>query len=187
MKAHAPSSRLPDLIAIDRIEASEERRALLRALIDALFGATDADPVPLPCGPEGAAPDAAPSFSIEDISLLVDGDSLPALARIYRSQGVKGLAEALAHSADIDFALAAAILGERRLDALAVVCRASGFSLAVFLIYLTALPQSPSTADEDGLVYAGHYQALSRETALRAMRFRRARLSLAPETAAPPL
>lgn len=176
----SPPSRLPELIAVDQIAASEQRRAVLRELADCFFGEATGETFFL-AGPTGQ-PDirnarVTPALPVDDICLLVDGDDLAAVACIYRTQGMKGLVATLAHAADIDLALAATILGERRLDALAVVCRAADFSVAVFLVYALALLQGRSTADDNGLAYADLYQALPLEAARRALRFHRARLA----------
>lgn len=172
-------TRLPELIAVDQIAASEQRRAVLRELTDFFFTDATGEPIFLsgPAGPDIRNARAPQPLPVDDICLLVDGDDLPAVALIYRTQGVRGLVANLTHAAGIDLALATTILGERRLDALAIVCRAAGFSVAVFLVYAMALLQGRPTAEDTGLAYGDLYQALPLETARRALRFHRARLA----------
>ncbi len=175
LDSSAPS-RLPELIAVDQILASEQRRTVLRELADAFF-APGSGPLFLAGQPEVGNARNAQALAVDDAGLLVDGEGLPAVATIYRTQGMKGLVAALAHAAEIDLAMAAAILGERRLDALVVVCRAADFSLPVFLVYAMAAMQGRPTDENAGLAYGDLYRALPLETARRVIRFHRARLA----------
>lgn len=168
LDSSAPS-RLPELIAVDQILASEQRRAVLRELADAFF--TPAS------GPLFLAGQPEVSNARNAQALPGDGEGLPAVAMTYRTQGMKGLVAALAHAAEIDLAMAATILGERRLDALAVVCRAADFSLPVFLVYAMAAMEGRPTDENAGLAYGDLYRTLPLETARRVLRFHRARLA----------
>jgi uncharacterized protein (DUF2336 family) len=97
------------------------------------------------------------------------------LARFLRSGGTTSFLIALAQLSDIDFHTARQIVDRRELDALAVVCKAADLDRALFLTYAVVLLNDDGDAMAKAHSYARMYAELSREAALRTLRFWRMR------------
>ena len=97
------------------------------------------------------------------------------LARFLRSNGRTCFLIALAQLSDIDFHTARQIVERRELDALAVVCKAADLDRALFLTYAVVLLNDDGDAMAKAHSYARMYAELSREAALRTLRFWRMR------------
>ena len=97
------------------------------------------------------------------------------LARFLRSGGRTSFLIALARLADIDFHTARQIIERRELDALAVVCKSADLDRALFLTYAVVLLNDDGDAMAKAHSYARMYAELSREAALRTIRFWRLR------------
>ena len=100
------------------------------------------------------------------------------LARFLRSGGQTAFLIALSQLAEVDFHTARQIIERRELDALAVVCKAADLDRALFLTYAVVLLNTDDNAMGKARAYAGMYNELTRETALRTLRFWRARKAL---------
>ena len=101
----------------------------------------------------------------------------PTLARFLRSNGRTAFVIALAQLADVDFQTAAQIIERRELDALAVICRAADLDRALFLTYAVVLLNTERDAMTRARGYASMYGDLTREAALRTLRFWKLRRS----------
>ncbi len=97
------------------------------------------------------------------------------LARFLRSGSRTSFLIALSQLADIDFHTAAQIVDRRELDALAVVCKAADLDRALFLTYAVVILNTDGDAMAKAQAYARHYAELSRDAALRTLRFWRMR------------
>ena len=97
------------------------------------------------------------------------------LARFLRSGGRTSFLIALAQLSDIDFHTARQIVERRELDALAVVCKAADLDRALFLTYAVVLLNDDGDAMTKAHAYARMYADLTREAALRTLRFWRMR------------
>lgn len=97
------------------------------------------------------------------------------LARFLRSGGRTSFLIALAQLSDIDFHTARQIVERRELDALAVVCKAADLDRALFLTYAVVLLDDEGDAMAKAHAYARMYAELSRDAALRTLRFWRMR------------
>lgn len=97
------------------------------------------------------------------------------LARFLRSGGQTSFLIALARLADIDFHTARQIVERRELDALAVVCKSADLDRALFLTYAVVLLNDDGEAMAKAHSYARMYAELTREAALRTIRFWRLR------------
>lgn len=97
------------------------------------------------------------------------------LARFLRSGGTTSFLIALAQLSDIDFHTARQIVDRRELDALAVVCKAADLDRALFLTYAVVLLNDDGDAMAKAHSYARMYADLSRDAALRTLRFWRMR------------
>jgi len=97
------------------------------------------------------------------------------LARFLRSGGTTSFLIALAQLSDIDFHTARQIIERRELDALAVVCKSADLDRALFLTYAVVLLNDDGDAMAKAHSYARMYAELSREAALRTLRFWRMR------------
>jgi uncharacterized protein (DUF2336 family) len=125
---------------------------------------------------DGALPAdyAACSAYVEE--LKVAGQLTPQmLARFLRSGGTTSFLIALAQLAEIDFHTARQIVDRRELDALAVVCKSADLDRALFLTYAVVLLNDDGDAMAKAHSYARMYAELSREAALRTLRFWRMR------------
>ncbi len=97
------------------------------------------------------------------------------LARFLRSGSRTSFLIALAQLSDIDFHTAQQIIERRELDALAVVCKAADLDRALFLTYAVVLLNDDGDAMAKAHAYARMYAELSRDAALRTLRFWRMR------------
>ena len=97
------------------------------------------------------------------------------LARFLRSGGTTSFLIALAQLSDIDFHTARQIVERRELDALAVVCKSADLDRALFLTYAVVLLNDDGDAMAKARSYARMYAELSRDAALRTLRFWRMR------------
>jgi uncharacterized protein (DUF2336 family) len=125
---------------------------------------------------DGALPpdyDQAESYVVE---LRAAGELTPKmLARFLRSGGMTLFLVALAQLAEIDFHTARTIVEKKELDALAVVCKAADLDRTLFLTYAVVLLNSESDTMGRAQEYGKLYGELTRETALRTLRFWRLR------------
>ena len=97
------------------------------------------------------------------------------LARFLRSGGKTSFIIALAQLSDVDFHTAAQIIERRELDALAVICRAADLDRAIFLTYAVVLLNTEGDAMGKAHGYARMYADLTRDAAMRTLRFWRMR------------
>lgn len=97
------------------------------------------------------------------------------LARFLRSGSRTSFLIALAQLADIDFHTAAQIVERRELDALAVVCKAADLDRSLFLTYAVVILNTEGDAMTKAHGYARLYAELTRDAALRTLRFWRMR------------
>lgn len=97
------------------------------------------------------------------------------LARFLRSGGRTSFIIALAQLSDVDFHTASQIIERRELDALAVICRAADLDRAIFLTYAVVLLNTEGDAMTKAHSYARMYADLTREAAMRTLRFWRMR------------
>ena len=100
------------------------------------------------------------------------------LARFLRSGSRTSFLIALSQLAEIDFHTARQIIERRELDALAVVCKAADLDRALFLTYAVVLLNTDGDAMGKARAYAGMYNDLTREAALRTLRFWRMRKAM---------
>jgi uncharacterized protein (DUF2336 family) len=99
----------------------------------------------------------------------------PVLARFLRSNGRTPFLVALAQLSDVDFHTARGVVERKELDALAVICKAADLDRAIFLTYAVVLLGSEDNALGKASAYGRMYGELSREAALRTLRFWRMR------------
>ena len=120
-------------------------------------------------------PDHAESLAYVE-ELRAAGQLTPEmLARFLRSGSRTSFLIALSQLADIDYHTARQIIDRRELDALAVVCKAADLDRALFLTYAVVLLNTEDNAMGKARAYAGMYNELSRDAALRTLRFWRMR------------
>ncbi len=125
---------------------------------------------------DGALPSDFPECLAYVEELDAAGQLTPQmLARFLRSGGRTSFLIALARLADIDFHTARQIVERRELDALAVVCKSADLDRALFLTYAVVLLNDDGDAMVKAHAYARMYAELTREAALRTIRFWRLR------------
>ena len=108
--------------------------------------------------------------------LRAEGPLTPTvLARLMRTKGATAFLIALSELADIDFLTAKSVADRHELDALAVICRAADLDRAIFLTYAVVILGAEDNAIGRAAAYGGMYAELSRDTALRTLRFWRMR------------
>ncbi len=93
------------------------------------------------------------------------------LARFLRSGSKTSFLIALSQLSDIDFHTASQIVERRELDALAVVCKGADLDRSLFLTYAVVILNSDGDAMAKAHSYARLYAELTREAALRTLRF----------------
>jgi uncharacterized protein (DUF2336 family) len=104
------------------------------------------------------------------------GELTPRVLASFLRSGSKTLfLVALAQLADIDFHTARTIVEKKELDALAVVCKAANLDQALFLTYAVVLLNTEAEAMGRAQEYGRLYKELSRDTAMRTLRFWRLR------------
>lgn len=97
------------------------------------------------------------------------------LVRFLRSENRTEYLLSLARLSDIDFHTARRIVDAGQLDALAVVCKAADLDRPVFLTYAMTLVNKDGDAMAKAQEYGRLYAELTRDTALRTIRFWRMR------------
>lgn len=97
------------------------------------------------------------------------------LIRFLRSNGRTPFLLALSKLADIDFHTARGIVERKDLDALSVVCKAADMDRAVYLTYAVAVLGSEDNPMGKAAAYGRMYGELTRDAALRTLRFWRMR------------
>ncbi|AQR62662.1 hypothetical protein BZG35_14145 [Brevundimonas sp. LM2] len=101
------------------------------------------------------------------------------LARFLRSGSKTSFLIALAQLADVQFHTADQIVERRELDALAVICKAADLDRALFLTFAVVILNTDGDAMGKAHSYARMYAELTRDAALRTLRFWRMRRSSA--------
>jgi uncharacterized protein (DUF2336 family) len=125
---------------------------------------------------DGVAPPDLSEAEAHVDALVRKGELEPkTLVRFLREGERTRFTAALARMADIDFQTAQRILGGRRVDPLAIVCKASGFDRALFLTFVVLMLDSDENALGRAQEYGDLYNQLSTEAASRAIRFWRLR------------
>jgi uncharacterized protein (DUF2336 family) len=99
------------------------------------------------------------------------------LIRFLRSNGRTPFLIALSKLADIDFHTARGIVERKDLDALSVVCKAVDMDRAVYLTYAVAVLGAEDNPMGKAAAYGRMYGELTRDAALRTLRFWRMRRS----------
>ena len=125
---------------------------------------------------DGLAPADLAEAEAHVDSLVQKGELEPkTLVRFLRAGERTRFTAALARMAEIDFQTAQRILDGRRVDALAVVCKAAGFDRALFLTFTVLMLEADENALGRAQEYGGLYNQLSPDAASRAIRFWRLR------------
>jgi uncharacterized protein (DUF2336 family) len=128
-----------------------------------------------------AARDGAAPADLADAEVYIDGlvrkgELTPQMLVRFLRQGERTrFTAALARMAEIDFQTAQRILDGRRVDPLAIVCKASGFDRALFLTFVVLMLDSDENALGRAQEYGNLYSQLSPDAASRAIRFWRLR------------
>ena len=125
---------------------------------------------------DGALPaDYAENLAYVD-ELKAAGQLTPqVLIRFLRSNGRTPFLIALSKLADIDFHTTRGIVERKDLDALSVVCKAADMDRAVYLTYAVAVLGSEDNPMGKAAAYGRMYGELTRDAALRTLRFWRMR------------
>lgn len=97
------------------------------------------------------------------------------LIRFLRSKGRTPFLVALSRLSDVDFHTARSIVDRRDLDALSIICKAADIDRAIFLTYAVSLLGADSNPMGKAAAYGRMYGELTRETAMRTLRFWRMR------------
>jgi len=97
------------------------------------------------------------------------------LARFLRSGSKTSFLIALAQLAEVDFHTASQIVERKELDALAIICKAAELDRALFLTFAVVILGSEENAMGKAHGYGRMYAELSREAAMRTLRFWRMR------------
>lgn len=97
------------------------------------------------------------------------------LAGYLRNREITKFLVALCELADIDFHTARRILERRELDALSIICKAAGFDRSLFLTFAVLILDREANAMGRAREYGQLYEALTRDTAQRTIRFWRMR------------
>jgi len=97
------------------------------------------------------------------------------LVRFLRSKGRTSFLVALSRLSDVDFQTARSIVDRRDLDALSIICKAADIDRAIFLTYAVSLLGADSNPMGKAAAYGRMYGELTRDVALRTLRFWRMR------------
>lgn len=97
------------------------------------------------------------------------------LARFLRSGSKTPFLISLAELSDVDFHTAAQIVERRELDALSVICKAADLDRALFLTFAVVILGAEDDAMGKAHAYARMYAELTKEAAMRTLRFWRMR------------
>ena len=125
---------------------------------------------------DGAMPVDFAAAEAEVATLVKQGGLTPTVLTSFLRRGQKTkFTIALAQLADIDFATARRILDGRHVDPLAIVCRAAGFERALFLTFVVLMLGHEADVMGRAKEYGDLYQQLTKDAALRAIRFWRLR------------
>lgn len=125
---------------------------------------------------DGVAPSDLAEAEAHVQQLQRKGELTPKmLARFLRQGERTRFTVALARLAEIDFHTAQRILDGRRVDPLAIVCKAAGFDRALFLTFIVLMLDQDENAIGRAQEYGDLYNQLSTEAASRAIRFWRLR------------
>ena len=125
---------------------------------------------------DGALPaDYAQSLAYVEELRAANQLSPQMLARFLRSGSRTSFLIALAQLSEIDFHTARQIVDRRELDALAIVCKAADLDRALFLTYAVVILNDDRDAMAKAYGYAKLYAELTRESAMRTVRFWRMR------------
>ncbi len=125
---------------------------------------------------DGALPDDYAAAEAEIRALHKRGGvTPPVLAGLLRNRQTTKFLVSLCELADIDFHTARRILERRELDALAIVCRAADFDRSLFLTFAVLVLDRESNAMGRAREYGELYEGLTRDVALRTIRFWRLR------------
>ena len=125
---------------------------------------------------DGAVPPDYHTADAEVEAMAKRGELTPtALTSLLRRGEKTKFMLALAKQADIDFFTARRILEGKSVDPLAIVCKAAGFERALFLTFVVLMLDREANAMGRAQEYGELYAKLSREAALRAIRFWRVR------------
>lgn len=128
---------------------------------------------------DGALPaDYASSLNYVDELRAANQLSPQMLARFLRSGSHTPFLIALAQLADVDFHTARHIVARREVDALAVICKAADLERALFLTFVVIILNDDGEAMGKAHAYGRLYAELTREQALRTVRFWRMRRSV---------
>lgn len=100
------------------------------------------------------------------------------LARFLRSGSRTAFLISLAQLADVDFHTASHIVDRKEVDALAVICKAADLDRALFLTFVVIILNGDGDAMGKAHSYGRLYVELTREQALRTVRFWRMRRSV---------
>ena len=125
---------------------------------------------------DGALPaDYAENLAYVD-ELQAAGQLTPeVLIRFLRANGRTPFLIALSKLADVDFHTARGIVERKDLDALSVVCKAADMDRAIYLTYAVAVLGSEDNPMGKAAAYGRMYGELTRDAALRTLRFWRMR------------
>ena len=125
---------------------------------------------------DGAVPPDLAEAEAHIEALVSKGELTPKmLVRFLREGARTRFTAALGRMADIDFATAQRILDGRRVDALAIACKAAGFERALFLTFVVLMLDTGENALGRAQEYGDLYSQLSGDAASRAIRFWRLR------------
>ncbi len=125
---------------------------------------------------DGAVPADYQAAEADVEAMALRGDLTPtALTGLLRRGEKTKFMLALSKLSDIDFFTARRILEGKSVDPLAIVCKAAGFERALFLTFVVLMLDRDANALGRAQEYGELYARLTKEAALRAIRFWRLR------------
>jgi uncharacterized protein (DUF2336 family) len=125
---------------------------------------------------DGALPPDYQAAEAEVKAMAQRGELTPTVLTSLLRRGDKTrFTLALAELADVDFPTAQRILEGRLVDPLAIICKAAGFERALFLTFVVLMLGRDANAMGRAQEYGDLYSQLTKEAALRAIRFWRIR------------